>query len=431
MISPKFNEKTHLFLTGLLAFLIPANPYIVVPVVILLAINWLSNPKLIIQGFKHNIQNIPLLMMVLFFVLYLIGMLYSDNLQFGFETIETKLSFLAFPLIFSPYSNTFKNNMNRYLKFFIYGCAVNAFACFAWAAYRFLKPVYVDLYGVPYDLGASYFYYEQLSVFFHPSYIAMYSVFALAALFHLVNTNALKLNWNWYALIVLLIVFILLLSSKAGWIGLLLFLVYFSRNLLKKKGIKHVVLMFGFLIGLFFTLNIYFTPLFTVRIPQLSVITDALKGRNSENEIVKTSTDGTGSRILVWKAAIEIIKNNFWIGVGTGDAKDKMLEKYKEMEMTTEYEHKLNSHNQYLNTFIALGIFGFSVLILCFIFPFYFSYKNQFILYGAFIIFVAVNFLFESMLERQAGVIFFTFFNSIFIFSLNQSNNDPILASKN
>ncbi len=419
----KFNERTHIFLTASIAFLIPAYPAIVAPVIALLAINWLCAPKLILQGLKY-IKNTPtLFLLISLYIFYVLGMLYTENSKVGYETIETKLSLLIFPFIFSSYTQTFKNNLNKYLKLFIYGCTVNAILSFVWAAYCFLKPVYVVLYGVSYNLGASYFYYNQLSIFLHPSYIAMYSVFALIALFYLVNTGELKLNWKWYALIVLLVLFILLLSSKAGWISLFLLSLCFFRYLMLKNKIVQTLVIFGVLIGSFSFFNIYFTPSFLARIPKISTITETLKGSDAENKKITTSADGAGSRILVWKAATEIIKNNFWMGVGTGDAKDKMLEKYKEKGMSSEYENKLNSHNQFLNTFIALGVLGFTVLLLCFTVPLYFSYKEKTVLFTAFICLAGINLLVESMLETQAGVIFFAFFYSLLCLQKNANYN--------
>ncbi len=418
----KFNEDTHIFLTGTIAFLLPVYPPILAPIIVLLTINWLSAPKLMTQGFKNIFNNPSLILIMLLYVLYLVGMLYSDNTKFGHETIETKLSFIIFPLVFSSYTEICKENINKYLKLFIYGSIVNALICFIWATYSYLKPVYYFLDGIGYDLGANYFYYTQLSLFLHPSYIAMYSVFALISLVYLVSKGELKLNWKWAVAIFLLVVFILLLSSKAGWISLVLFFVYFFRWLMIKKRTVFALLIIGFLIGLFSILNIYLTPSFSARIPHLTVITTTLKGLNYENKKTETNSDGSRSRILVWKAATEIIKNNFWVGVGTGDAKDKMMEKYIEKGMTYEYENKLNSHNQYLNTFIALGVVGFIALFLCFVVPFYFSYKEKIILFAAFIIIVGVNFLFESMLESQAGVIFYAFFYSLLCFQIKNDS---------
>ena len=418
----KFNERAHIFLTGAIAFLLSGYPPIIAPVIVLLLLNWLSAPKLIIHGIKNNLNNPSLLLLILLYLLYLLGMLYTSNTKVGLETIETKLSFLIFPLVFSAHSQTLKSNINKYLKLFIYGSVVNAMVCFIWASYRFLKPVYVELYGIPYDLGASYFYYTDLSVFLHPSYISMYCVFALFSILHLINLDELKLNLKSTAAIFLLTLFILLLSSKAGWIGLLLFVLYFFRWLVKKKRTVLALLMVSLLLGAFTFFNVYFKPRFSTRIPQLSTITETIKGSNEENKKITTSTDGTGSRILVWKAAAEIIKDNLWIGAGTGDAKDKMLEKYLEKGMISEYENKLNSHNQFLNTFIALGIFGFVVLLLCFIVPFYFSLKEKTFLFAAFIIITGINFSVESMLETQAGVIFYAFFYSLLCFNLSNLN---------
>ncbi len=429
MVQQKFNERAHIFLTSAIAFLLPAYPDLLPPLIVLLTINWLCAPGLIIQGLKNISKNPSLLLMILLYVVYIIGMLYTTNTKDGSQTIETKLSFLVFPLVFSPYAQTCKINLNKYLKFFIYGSLVSALVRFGWAFYCFIKPVYVVLYGVPYDLGASYFYYTQLSVFFHPSYLALYYLFALIALVHLVTIGELKYNWKWVLAIFLLALFILLLTSKAGWIGLLLFTLYFSRLLILNKKIAQAVAMFGLLIGLFYFLNIYFTPRFLTRIPKLSVITEAIKGSDNENKKITTSTDGSGSRVLVWKAAVEIIENNFLFGVGTGDAKDTMLEKYKEKEMTYEFENKLNSHNQYLNTFIALGVIGFSILLLCFAVPFYFSYREKVFLFAAFIIIVGFNFLVESMLERQEGVIFYAFFYSILSFSLSYNNPNSLIEN--
>jgi O-antigen ligase len=209
----------------------------------------------------------------------------------------------------------------------------------------------------------------------------------------------------------------LLLSSKAGWICLLLFALYFFRWLVLKKNIISALLMMGLLISSFLFLNVYFTPNFSTRIPKASAIIETIKGNNIEHKKITTSTDGNGRRILVWKAATEIIIENFWIGVGTGDAKDKMLEKYQEKGMVSEYENKLNSHNQYLNTFIAIGIIGFVILLLCFLLPLYFSYKEKTFLFAAFVCITGINFLVESMLETQVGVIFYAFFYTLLCFS--------------
>ncbi|MFY9311415.1 MAG: O-antigen ligase family protein [Bacteroidia bacterium] len=419
-----FNQKAHIFLAGAIAFLIPSYPGALALAIGLFVLNWLCAPRLIKQGFK-NVLNPVSFAMITVYLLYLLGMLYTENLKIGVETIETKFSFLILPFVFASYPDVTREKLNTYLKLFIYGCSVNALMCLGRAIYRFAKPVYVDLYGVPYDLGLDYFYYNELSDFFHPSYIAMYCIFALFGIVYLQNRKEISIGINktgivWLAITTLLILYTLLLSSKAGWIGLFIFAAYFFIQLAGAKKIIQGALMLLLLGIAFYFLNLRYTPKFSVRIPKMEVITQTLKGNDNENKKITTSTDGTGSRILVWKAAIDIIKENVWFGVGTGDAKDKMLETYKAKGMVSEYESKLNSHNQFLNSFIALGIPGFLSLLLCLLIPAYYSLKEKYFLYIAFVGIAGLNFLFESMLERQAGVIYFAFFYSLLYFNLQR-----------
>ncbi len=416
----KFNSRINIFLTGLLAFCIPIYPDVLPPLIILLVLNWLLNPKMIVSGLIKLSKNYCLMLLAGIYILYLIGMLYSDNQGTGNEIIETKLSLLIFPLLLPAYDQNNRDNLNSYLEKFIYGCIAAALICFSWAAYCYFKPYYLMVDGKPTDLGASYFYYTRLSAFIHPSYIALYCDFALGALFYLISINRIKFSLKWCLVSIFLSIFVLLLSSKAGWIGLFLTIVYVSGWLLLKRKIVPAILVISFFIGSFVFFNVL-APSFSQRITAVAqTIHTATDG---EAQKLNKSNDGTASRILVWEAGLEIIKDNFWTGVGTGDAKDVMVEKYKEKNMMKEYELRLNSHNQFLNTFIALGVVGFICLTLCLVVPFVQGYKQRYFLFPAFVFMLAVNFLFESMLETQAGVIFSAFFYSLLCFSNSPSNS--------
>ena len=157
-----FNEKAHIFLTGTIAFLIPSYPNALPLAIAFLTLNWLFAPKLILPGIKKNCSNPIILSLITFYLLYILGMAYTSNTSVGLETLETKFSFLILPFVFSSYVQLTKNNFNKYLKYFILGCTVNALICLGWATYCFLKHVLVELYCVYYDLGAGYFYYNQL-----------------------------------------------------------------------------------------------------------------------------------------------------------------------------------------------------------------------------------------------------------------------------
>ena len=126
---------------------------------------------------------------------------------------------------------------------------------------------------------------------------------------------------------------------------------------------------------------------------------------------------------MSWSAALRLIKENFWTGLGNGDTKEALTEKYNELGYNKAAELRLNAHNQYLETFLALGISGFLVLSVLLFAPLFFSHGNLDFLLRFFIFIFAVNFLFESMFNTQAGMIFFMFFYS-FLISKNLPDNE-------
>lgn len=351
-------------------------------------------------------------------------MLYTSNLGFGWKVLETKLSLLILPLIYSAYIDTTKKKLQQYLRIFVYGCIVYAVLCFGYACYAYYKPIYTDLYGVLYDLGFNYFYYDYLSLFFHPSYTAMYSVFALLIITVGVKQKIISINWKVILSIALLTVFILFLSSKAGWFALILLGIYVIKLLVaSKKNIQSLYFIIPILM-LFFALNIYFAPNYAQRLPQIDNIIKAIMGKDQDNKTVTSGSDGNAARVFIWKTSLELFSENIFIGSGTGDAKDELMKKYQEKEMTAEYKYKLNCHNQYLSTAVSVGIIGLIVLLLALFYPLILSIRQQDYILGGFIILFIINFFFESILETQAGLVYYAFFNTLLCSTFVKNNSN-------
>jgi hypothetical protein len=83
---------------------------------------------------------------------------------------------------------------------------------------------------------------------------------------------------------------------------------------------------------------------------------------------------------------------------------------------------KYNFHNQYLQTFATVGFFGLIILIYLLSHLVVISIIKQDYIVLAFLFLIVMSFFTESMLERQAGVVFFTFFYLLLAmrFSLNK-----------
>jgi predicted transglutaminase-like protease len=95
---------------------------------------------------------------------------------------------------------------------------------------------------------------------------------------------------------------------------------------------------------------------------------------------------------------------------------------YKKRNIKYALEGNLNAHNTFYQAFIALGLVGFLILLITLFMPLVVSIKTKDYLYVSFLLIIMFNFCFESMLETQAGVMFYAFFNSLFCFKKTKKN---------
>jgi len=126
-----------------------------------------------------------------------------------------------------------------------------------------------------------------------------------------------------------------------------------------------------------------------------------------------STTESSEVRILVWNSSIDLISKNWLFGTGTGDIKDELLKDYKQKGFLGALEKKLNSHNQYLQTFATLGLFGILILIAMILYFIFNTIKLKSHVFFIVSLIIAFNLLFESMLEVQAGTIFIAMFFSL------------------
>lgn len=144
-----------------------------------------------------------------------------------------------------------------------------------------------------------------------------------------------------------------------------------------------------------------------------------------EYDAYKNGRDVNGHSVLMrWeylKVTIQLIKNNFWFGIGTGDIQDAYKKYYNENNSPLKEHYRRRGHNQYLTYFITLGICGGLWFLFVLFYPFFKLklYKNY--LYLAFFTILCVSMLTEDTLENQVGIYFFVFFNSIISLSSKQT----------
>lgn len=147
-----------------------------------------------------------------------------------------------------------------------------------------------------------------------------------------------------------------------------------------------------------------------------------LKELASEYRNYYFSRDANGhslaQRLEYWRASKKIIQKYPLTGVGTGDVPDAFQNMYNEMNSNLAKERRLRAHNQYLSFGVAFGLPGllFFIIVLIILVRFAFQQKN--FIYLAFLIIAIGSFFNEDTLETQAGVTFFAFLNSVFLWKV-------------
>jgi O-antigen ligase len=345
-------------------------------------------------GMKRMLSNKWNYLLLSFFLIHALDYFFSINKGGALNAIEIKLSFLAFPILVGA-SNYNELQIKKIVISFVSGCVMVSVIDVFRAFYLYFFQ----------DFNA--FFYTEFSYFMHPSYFAMYLIFAqlIILLFypkwlsHLSNLN-IKIGF----MTIIFLVAIFLCSSKMGLITAFLLLPLTFGIILYNSGYKKTIagLLLALMIGIAMAYKLFPTPFERIK--------QAFKVTSSAEAIDKTDAESTAVRILIWKESVKLIEHNLVFGTTAGDANDKLVEAYEREGLAGALRKKLNAHNQFLQTFIGTGIIGFILLLLMTVGSLIYGFIKKNYLLSLFSILMIFNFLVESMLQAQAGFIFFAFF---------------------
>lgn len=391
-------DKLNFGIALLICFLLPLKPKLIPILITIWFLTFLIQQQ---KSFLKNIKNNKASLLLLsFFIIHLISLIYTHNLKSGLFDVETKLSFLIFPLAFPNLNIIYIEKFKKIIFSFILGCILASTICLLYGLYLYF------IQNAPFQ----YLTYTELSLFLHPSYFSMYLCLAIAFLFHLMKeyNNSKKL------LIIVSIFFsimIFLLSSKSGLIALFFLLIINFFSIIKINFKTIIIGLFSFiLLILVISENDRFQPL-------KSIIINTITNKSENNNKIESSSE----RIIIWEITSKLIRGNFLIGIGAGDVKDTLTNEYKKADFIIGEERNFNAHNQFLETFLSTGILGFLILIALFLVQTFNINKETKTVYFSFISIMLINFLVESILNTQAGIVFFTFF--FCLFSLQTQKN--------
>ncbi|MBM3453219.1 MAG: hypothetical protein FJX84_08765 [Bacteroidetes bacterium] len=141
---------------------------------------------------------------------------------------------------------------------------------------------------------------------------------------------------------------------------------------------------------------------------------------------IHIATNPNGStirqRIEFWKTGVQLIEDNFFLGVGSGDIKDEYKRRYEQNKSLLLPGNRLEAHNTFLTFFITFGIFGFLYFLYFLFVTIQEFYKRVDFLSFVFILIITSSFFTEDTLETQMGITIFSFLLSLFYLKNNTLN---------
>lgn len=399
----KSPEVRHYYLTLLLFFLIPVFQKLVAIVLILVVLNWLSKGKSAFQ-FKGLRTNYSLHFLMAFYLWHVVGLAWSSDMDFALFDLQVKLPFILLPLIYVNFGRFKARFFENILSSYVIGC-LGAILI------GIVNSIYAYVVGENPFLD---FYNANISPVLHIGYFAMYLNMGLVIVIYKIIKNE-ENFYTWKNAFLIIASFVLALAtflstSRNGFIGLIfLLLIIFTYAIVRYRkwllGISAVLMVW--IVASSFLKDIATGKMSLHGLDQVEQVMQS-------ESISKSEGESTGVRLLVWKSALELIQENPLLGTGTGDIKNDLMATYKKNGYIKPYERNYNAHNQFLQSFAALGILGLVLLLFVFGYPLVISFVRYNYLYFMFSLNIGVSCLTESILEVQAGVIFMALFAVLF-----------------
>lgn len=383
-------RKPSVLLTLLLAACLPLFQT-AVPIIIGLLLIFSVGKRDWKSRFDYVKKSPAIIALLGFYINNVLGLIGTENIDKGLDHLEIKLSFLLLPWLI--FANTDLTSKWRSLLKQIF-----VVSCFAFCMYLISRASFVLI-----NTSQNEFTYELFSHGFHPSYLALYLLLASRMCYDEIQNFPSNNVFKNLFFISLFVCCVVLLSSKINLLILGFSLLYFIiSGIIQAKRKTNLILIASAFLGII-VLTLLYNPSIKERAERsIEVISHA-------QIIEKSDIESNAARILIWQSAWTLLKENP-MGLGVGDVNIELERQYKKDGFTGIESKKLNAHNQFLQTGVALGFPGLIILLLVFILPFISLKKQQNGILFFFLIVCFANAMVEGILETQKGVVFFGLF---------------------
>ena len=342
-------------------------------------------------------------LLVLLYILYLVYAIPTNHLPITLDFLEYKLSLLAFPFLLS-FEPKFRVNWKHVFYSFLIAVLLLVFYDIAQASIHYLQTGRLNS-----------FYSSALSPTHHPTYLTVFlSLAIMISLGFAKSKISLKLKMGFGAIIALFVLMHVPLSSLSGMLFLVLFFsIAFIYSLVKLRKWS-ILLITALTCGIIVFSALKVQPSLSKNIENVIVLVNEYS--DSPKKFIQTRPfpmQGNEARLVVWTVAFDIFMEHP-MGVGLGNLEEFMHQRLVHYGLKKQADLNYNPHNQYLQIAAELGIIGLLLFlgILLYGIVWAISTKNWLLLLVIFSL--AINCLFESMLQRQSGIVFYCFWICLF-----------------
>ena len=353
---------------------------------------------------------------VALYFLMLLSLLWSIDKQRTISSISKELPLVLFPICFLLFKSFSEVETKKIIKGFSYGIVVYSIFYLIKALIRF----YISK-----DTSV-FFYHELVTKDVNAIHVSVY----VAISFFYFLVKPIKTNIDKLAIAILFLM-VFLLSSKnivVVFIGLLAYYYLFFSKTAKKLRLRNLILLLVILLSLPFIGKVKerFKQEYETIMTDSSVNDVISKGSDRVyNVSIKQAWNndkfnpndffpGTAFRVYQFRIFIEFLQEEaiFWKGFGLDASYSKIEEKGIQHNLflgdkNQEGYQKMNFHNQYIQVFAELGIFGLLLLLIILGLTIRNSIISKNYFHIAFSVLMISLFLTESFLWRQRGVTFF------------------------
>lgn len=406
------NPLFHLILLAGIAMMLPlyrsfSNGFIIISFVVSLYLFFLKDKK---AKFIFNpVFAIPLLL----YIYLLINGLFGYNTGSLLRQLDKNLLYLI--ISFSALFLFKANHLYKILRTYTFSLSLITIALLVNNLFKILLGNY---------FSSLYFHQFTELIGEHAVYFSLYLSFGILISLELLQK---QINTKINKFIIAIFSLGLWFAASKAIIVITIALVFIS--FIKSLSFKKITL--SILLVSIFSLSLFYNPYlkerflegfsYNIEFNPVSELEEAKVFSNSEID----SISDLELRVILSKIALYhlIDDDKLLFGYGVSDYQEYLDYYYMYYGLAPFHYEGYSPHNQYVFALVNSGLVGLTILLIYLSYSFYYAFNRKHHLYLSFLILFCFSMIFETYLVRTKGIVFFFFFNSIFLI-YNQKNEN-------